>query len=219
MSFERARQPEQIALRRQSILAATLDLFEEQGFDNTRLADIGRRAGVSKASVYRYFETKEAIFLALLAHATEEWVEDLERSLAALRGAGTVQEVASLVADSLAARPRLCSLAARLSSVLEKNLSPDAIRDFKRSNMALTVRLVHALHAALPGLSLSGAQRFVAIVVTFQNGLYPVAFPPPAAEAVLAEPEFAPYRLSYRDALREAARLILTALALEHAAP
>lgn len=215
MSFERARQPEQIAQRRESILSATLELFEEQGFDRTRLADIGRRAGVSKATVYRYFESKEAIFLELLEQATEEWVRSLESELASLNGEGTVDGVARAVAGSLDVRPRLCSLASRVSSVLEKNLSQDAIRDFKRGNMALTVRLVNAVHAALPALSLSGAQQFVGLLVTFQNGLYPVAYPAPATEAVLAEPEFAPYRQSYRDVLFVAARLFLVALTVD----
>ncbi len=215
MSFERARQPEQIALRRKSILEATSALFEEVGFDDTRLTDIGDRAGVSKASVYRYFESKEAIFLELLARETEAWVSALEGQLAALGGSGSVGEVARIVAESLSERPRLCSLAARLSSVLERNLSTDAIRAFKRNNLALTIRLVNALHAAVPALSLDGARRFVSIAVTFQNGLFPVVFPPPATRAVLAEPEFAPYRITYRDAMFDAALLLLTALTIE----
>lgn len=88
MSFERVRQPEQIAVRRESILAATLTLFEEVGFDDIRLVDIGHRAGVSKASVYRYFESKEAIFLELLVREIEAWVREAEAALASLGGRG-----------------------------------------------------------------------------------------------------------------------------------
>jgi TetR/AcrR family transcriptional regulator len=215
MSFERARQPEQIAHRRASIIDATLTLFRAGGFDDTRLEDIGRLAGVSKATVYRYFESKEAIFLELLGRETEAWVDEMERVLGAARRPHTVDEIAAAVADSLAGRPDLGSLAARLSSVLERNVSEDAIRRFKRENMALTVRLVNALHAASPALSVEAAHRFIAIVVTFQNGLFPTTHPPPAARAVLAEPEFASYRSDYRDALFDAARLLLVALTLD----
>lgn len=215
MSFERARQPEQIAFRRESILRSTLGLFEERGFDDTLLADIGGRAGVSKATVYRYFESKEAIFLELLARETERWVSEVERELAALGRPGTIDEVAVIIAGSLDDRPHLCNLAAQLSMVLEKNVSKDAVRAFKRHNMARTVRLVNALHAALPALSVEGAQRFVAILVTYQNGLYPATHPPPVTQAVLAEPEFAPYQGTYRDALLDAAQLLLVALTLD----
>lgn len=217
MSFERARQPEQIALRRESILAATLALFEEVGFDAIRLVDIGHRAGVSKASVYRYFESKEAIFLELLARETEAWVREAEEALAAVGGAGTVDGVARITADTLSGRPRLGNLAAKLSSVLERNVGADAVRSFKRRQGAQTIRLVTALHGALPALSMAGAQRFVATLVTFQNGLFPTAHPPTAVENVLAEPEFAPFRTDYRHALLDAARLLLGALVSEGA--
>lgn len=72
-----------------------------------------------------------------------------------------------------------------------------------------------ALRAALPTLSVEGAQRFIATIVTYQNGLFPAAHPPPAVEAVLAEPEFAPFRADDRRALLDTARLLLTALMSE----
>lgn len=101
--------------------------------------------------------------------------------------------------------------------MLERNVGGDALRTFKRRQLALTIQLVAALHAALPALSVEGAQRFIATLVTYQNGLFPAAHPPPAVEAVLAEPEFAPFRADYRHALLDTARLLLTALLSEDA--
>jgi AcrR family transcriptional regulator len=48
------------------ILAAALELFVERGFSSTKLEDVARRAGVSKGTVYRYFESKQAIFRAVV---------------------------------------------------------------------------------------------------------------------------------------------------------
>jgi AcrR family transcriptional regulator len=48
------------------ILDAALDLFVDKGFTATRLDDIAKRAGVSKGSLYRYFDNKEAIFKATI---------------------------------------------------------------------------------------------------------------------------------------------------------
>ena len=64
--------------RRESSLADTLTLFEEVGFDDIRLVDIGQRGGGSKASVYRYSESEEAIFLELLAREIEARVREPE---------------------------------------------------------------------------------------------------------------------------------------------
>jgi len=47
--------------RPQELLAAALQLFGEQGFAATRLTEVAKRAGVSKATVYLYFDSKEAL--------------------------------------------------------------------------------------------------------------------------------------------------------------
>jgi AcrR family transcriptional regulator len=47
------------------ILVAALDVFAESGFAAAKLTEIARRAGVSKAALYLYFETKEDLFRAV----------------------------------------------------------------------------------------------------------------------------------------------------------
>jgi len=48
------------------IVAAALELFVERGFSTTKLDDVAHHAGVSKGTVYRYFESKEALFRAVV---------------------------------------------------------------------------------------------------------------------------------------------------------
>ncbi len=47
------------------ILDAALACFAEKGFAATRMEDIASRAGISKGTVYLYFESKQAVFKAL----------------------------------------------------------------------------------------------------------------------------------------------------------
>ena len=47
--------------RRQAVLDAALELFTERGFDGTAVPEIAKRARVGTGTVYRYFESKEAI--------------------------------------------------------------------------------------------------------------------------------------------------------------
>jgi len=73
--------------RPERILTAALEAFVENGFAATRLEDIAERAGISKGTLYLYFENKEALFKAavrenivpLIARA-EERVESFEGS-------------------------------------------------------------------------------------------------------------------------------------------
>jgi AcrR family transcriptional regulator len=52
--------------RPQEILDAALYLFAHKGFAATRMEEIAQRAKVSKGTIYLYFESKEAVFKALL---------------------------------------------------------------------------------------------------------------------------------------------------------
>lgn len=52
--------------RPQELLAAALDLFVERGYAATRLDDVAARAGVSKGTLYLYFENKEELFKAVV---------------------------------------------------------------------------------------------------------------------------------------------------------
>ena len=51
------------------ILDAALEEFSRRGFVATRMDDIARRSGLSKGGLYAHFDSKEAIFKALLDRA------------------------------------------------------------------------------------------------------------------------------------------------------
>jgi len=66
---------------RQRLLDAAARLFSQQGYDATGVAQICAFAGVSKGAFYHHFETKQAVFLALL----EEWLARLDAAFTAVR--------------------------------------------------------------------------------------------------------------------------------------
>ncbi|GAB4213328.1 MAG: TetR/AcrR family transcriptional regulator [Rhodoferax sp.] len=47
-------------------MAAALTLFVERGYAATRVEDVARKAGVSKGTVFLYYENKEALFKAVV---------------------------------------------------------------------------------------------------------------------------------------------------------
>src|SRR6478672_1731277 len=97
-SFLRARKPDEKAHRRSAILDAAASLFDDGGLDGVSLNAVARRVGIAKSNLYRYFESREAIFLALLNEDLTECVDGLEEGLAKLSGEGDVQAVARALA-------------------------------------------------------------------------------------------------------------------------
>lgn len=74
---------------REAILAAAEESFARHGYDATGVAEICRRAGVTKGAFYHHFPSKQAVFLELLAR----WLERLDEQVAAIRAeAKTVPE-------------------------------------------------------------------------------------------------------------------------------
>ena len=59
---------------RTRLLEAAVRLFAQQGYDASGVAEICAAAGVSKGAFYHHFESKQALFLALL----EEWLARLD---------------------------------------------------------------------------------------------------------------------------------------------
>ncbi|MCR4443434.1 MAG: TetR/AcrR family transcriptional regulator [Peptococcaceae bacterium] len=73
--------------RRRSIIQAARLAFSETGFRGTSIKDIAKRAGVSTALLYAYFENKEALYDAVL-HSTYDEVSPTRAEMEAL-GPGT----------------------------------------------------------------------------------------------------------------------------------
>ena len=64
--MRRAVSDEDKGIRREEILAAAKRVFAANGFHQTAIADIARAAKLSYGSVYWYFDSKEALFQALI---------------------------------------------------------------------------------------------------------------------------------------------------------
>jgi AcrR family transcriptional regulator len=74
--------PADPVLREQCLLDATALLLIAHGYDKTTVADVALAAGVSKGAVYLHFDSKEALFDALVLREmkafAQRWLEAVE---------------------------------------------------------------------------------------------------------------------------------------------
>jgi AcrR family transcriptional regulator len=75
--------PEPDIAVRERLLAAALQLFTARGYAATTVREIVETAGVTKPSLYYYFNSKEGIYLALMQGAGETFSATLSEILAA----------------------------------------------------------------------------------------------------------------------------------------
>jgi AcrR family transcriptional regulator len=67
--------------RRSQILDAAMETFSKMGFYKTRMSDIADTSGLSKGSLYWYFDSKNDIILHLLARVFEPELEEFQALL------------------------------------------------------------------------------------------------------------------------------------------
>ncbi len=189
--FQRARQPEQKEVRRRAILEAARDLAREVGPIAMGLNELGRRSGVSKPNIYRYFESREEILFRLYLAEATEMVESVDARLKAKKAPLDVARVATILSEEHLSRPLLCQLGGMASSILEHNMSAEVIASVKRGFAELMPRVGDALRRVLPWLSEADAWTLIQSIELQLAGLWPMANPSPAAREVLSRPEFA----------------------------
>jgi AcrR family transcriptional regulator len=69
--------------RQDAILGAACATFASYGFQRTSMADIARRAGMSRSALYLHYRNKEDIFRSLTQRFFEQAVADVALALAA----------------------------------------------------------------------------------------------------------------------------------------
>jgi AcrR family transcriptional regulator len=208
--FKRARRPEQREARRQAILDAAEAMLAEAPVTEISLRELSRRVGLAKSNVLRYFETREEVFLELLDRAAREWLADLEPRLS--------DDVAGVMAESLAGRPLLCELISVTASVLERNISVEVARRFKLSTADIGVILGNMIRARVPELTEAGAAHFVAASLVIVAGLWPFAHPTEAVRTAIDELGLEVPHLAFAEMLREALAVHLAGVLVRDAA-
>ena len=63
--------------KREEIMQAALELIAEQGFHGAPMAMIADRAGVGAGTIYRYFESKDALIAEIFNELEKKVVESL----------------------------------------------------------------------------------------------------------------------------------------------
>ncbi len=73
----RTRDPE----RKSRIMAAAADLVARKGFHAVSIAEIGAAAGITGSGIYRHFESKSAVLVALFDRVIDELLRDEQEIL------------------------------------------------------------------------------------------------------------------------------------------
>ena len=83
--------------RREQMLRAALEVIDERGYPETRIADVAERAGTSPALVIYYFKTKNQLLTEAMRFSEDRWYETGTSRIAAIdTAAGRLEELVAM---------------------------------------------------------------------------------------------------------------------------
>ena len=148
------------ASSRETIAEAACELFLEQGYEQTSIVDIARRAGVSRSSFFNYFSSKSDVLWAGL----DERLADFERELTADEGrdaAAAVRRAAMAVAVDFAPDSLALGIVNQTAMGIESEYERDAALRRSRVARVVSARLARGgadrVRAEVAGAAWGGA--------------------------------------------------------------
>ncbi len=69
-------------VKKDLLLQEASHFFEEAGYEETKLSDLAKKAGVSMGTIYGYFHSKEGLYMAYIEHQIDAFVAELEAKTA-----------------------------------------------------------------------------------------------------------------------------------------
>jgi AcrR family transcriptional regulator len=172
--FERARTEAQKDYRVSEIVNATTRLLEDNDFDQINLTEIAKEAKFTRSNLYKYFETKEEIFLELLKRDIVQLRKALEKKF---------RKDKSLSADRFAKKwvtvqlkhKRLIRLFSILYTSIEKNSSMQKLIEFKELAREELNILSDLLKRIFPSMTDEETNEFMHTSMALGLGLYPMS--------------------------------------------
>ena len=148
----RARSSEQKALRRHAVLETAEVYFKEVGYEAFSMAELAKKSGVAKGTLYLYFNTREELFLTLYEQSLVRWSQIF---IGSLSDTMTSKTYAQSLYKTTQADGVFLPLLIRLEHVIEHNVAIPRLIESKR----VFINQVEAVAAATStALRLSTAQ-------------------------------------------------------------
>jgi AcrR family transcriptional regulator len=212
--FTRARRDENKQERREAVLAAALAVWNETTWSAFTMADVAERAGIVKGTVYLYYATKEALFLALLGRLMGQYFDAVDAKLAE-GGRWSPKRVARVLATELSGREALTRMLPLLGGVLEQNIEYDAALAFKRVTLERFDRTAERMERRA-ALRRGDGMRVLLRASALLTGLANMAFPAPVIERVFEnEPSLRVLRIDLSEEFEGAVCSLLEAESLQ----
>ena len=171
--WERARSDEQKQERMEEIFVVARKLLLDRPFDAIRLATIAKELSFTRANLYKYFQSKEEIYLSLLAREIESFAKSLHEKLVREEPNQNPDSFIDFWTAHLSQHRAMLMLLSVAGHILEKNVSDDVLLNSKKRIVTASLQwTLPTLQYFFPQWSKKQTQESLDLLVVLANGLF-----------------------------------------------
>jgi len=211
MNWERARSKKQKAERIKTIVSTTAELYNSLNYEEITFALISKKSNFTRSNLYKYFTSKEEIFLELIKADADAWTFELKETFSEKTNL-SVEEFSNLWTKILIKHKRMLDLNSILYTFLEKKSSTSIVIAYKTKAKDVLGKLILLLCSLFPKLNQEKATDFILIQNALACGLYPMANLHAAQEEILKAAEFQILKISFSEKFETSIRYLLKGL-------
>lgn len=179
MTWERARNDEQKNIRIQEIVNATKRLYEKFSFDEINFSMIAKDANFTRSNLYKYFNSKEEVFLEILKNEVSLYTTDLRNSLGTDKEY-SINEFIKIYMSVKLKHTILWEIVSILHTLLGKNSSLEKSTEYRIFMQETLQKSSELLCSIFPKLTVDKAYKFFVLEGSVTTGLHHVVTIPDA---------------------------------------
>jgi AcrR family transcriptional regulator len=175
-NWERARTEEQKEIREEEIFHAAKTLLLEHGFAEVTLSEIANSVSFSRANLYKYYDSTQNIYLALLGREMLNFsflfLEKAKRKKSThTKKADVIEEFVRdwvIITEKQACLRLLLSIS---TTILERNCTEEVFIESKKASTVATITLSEGISYYFPKLTDPQTSDFVTFLMITLSGL------------------------------------------------
>lgn len=212
MNWLRATTDEKKEQRKDEIYQAAFSLFLEKGYIDVSFNQIAVQAGFTKSNVYRYYSSKEEIFLNIYLDLFKSWFKSLISHVNKLDVDTTPESFSKSVVKSFNKHENFLNLMPFLYVSLEKNSSFESLKFFKSFSKEIIDEFSASFTRVYPKLTDEEARFFLKTLNAFVTTFWSSSSYNEILSKVYEEKDYKALRPDFKKDLLKSVEALLTGI-------
>lgn len=186
MEFKRARSQEQYFFRKQEIVEVASTIYQQTSYEELNFSRISENTNFTRPTIYKYFSTKEEVMLKLIIKYMDEVIAYIEKEIEILPKV-EISDLANIMTRAILVSPNFMNSYSLLYSVIEKNVSIEAIKEFSNDSTIRQDKVCKFICQIAKVDKELEVNEFILKYLAFASGLYPICIKNEVQKKIIKE--------------------------------